>query len=612
MPKPQRGPTPKRPSTRPRPGPPRAESGPGPERTRRSDAPPGRDERAFLARGVPILFEDADVLVVEKPIGMITADPNAGSFDGPKAAKTLFDLVKQYTAGKTKRRRGSPPSCYIIHRLDKDASGVLVFAKSPGAFERLKADLKAKDVERVYLAVAEGVVGSPGETGTIDRPLRDDPPSAPTAARRGGAGRAPREEGPVERPAITHFRVLATGGSRSLLQVRLETGRKNQIRAHMAMLGHPLIGDRRFEAGTNPIGRLGLHAWRLAFNHPISGKPLSFESRPPASFHKAVGLKSLPDGSSARTEPATRGTPPQRERQAPSPTNERSASSSARKPLAGRDETSWEAVAGWYDRLLDDEGSDHYRQTILPGVLRLLQCRPSDRVLDVACGQGVLCRRLGLMGVRATGVDASASLVEAARLRRLPPLPRSAQGPGPRSDHEPIEPSYEVCDARSLDDLNLPSGSFDASACVMALTNIDPLEPVLGGVAHLLAPGGCFVAVISHPVFRSIGRTSWGWDADQRRQYRRIDGYLSAGRSEIQMHPGKAARGERGGEAKTVTFHRPIETYVAALAGAGLLVDAFQEWPSARVSDSGPRAAEENRARGEIPMFLAIRAVKPR
>jgi hypothetical protein len=150
----------------------------------------------------------------------------------------------------------------------------------------------------------------------------------------------------------------------------------------------------------------------------------------------------------------------------------------------------------------------------------------------------------------------------------------------------------------------------------MALMNIDPLEPVFRGAAELLRPGGALVGVILHPAFRAPKRTSWGWDAGAgragsagARQYRRVDAYLSPARAPITMNPGYAAHGAEAVE--TATFHRPLQDYVRALAAAGFVIETIEEWASQRESEPGPRAAEENRARREIPMFLAFRAVRP-
>jgi len=212
-------------------------------------------------------------------------------------------------------------------------------------------------------------------------------------------------------------------------------------------------------------------------------------------------------------------------------------------------------------------------------------------------------------------VDSSPRLIEAARKR--------AEG-GEGSAR------FEVADARGLEKLpaDVRDRPFDAATSIMALMNIDPLEAVLRGCASMLKPGGHLVAVILHPAFRAPGQTSWAWDqvepsgrgprkGPQRggrggdpaeRQYRRVDGYLSPGQTPITMNPGKAAHGEQ--PVVTWTFHRPIQAYVRALTEAGFLIEALEEWPSMRKSQPGPRAAEENRSRREIPMFLGIRAVR--
>ncbi len=285
----------------------------------------------------------------------------------------------------------------------------------------------------------------------------------------------------------------------------------------------------------------------------------------------------------------------------------------------------WDHVAGWYEGFVAGKRSDFHENVILPGVLRLLEPQPGQRVLDIACGEGVLCRRLAQLGAACKGVDASGQLVEAARKHAA---------------HMPAEhrPRFAIGDARHLGavpELAKARESFDTAACVMALMNMDPFEPVLQGAATMLKPGGLFLAVILHPAFRSPGQTSWDWDAATPpahaaaggagskartaaptkpgsppavKQYRRVDAYLSIASRAIVMNPGQAAEGKPG--VTTVTWHRPIEVYVHAFASAGLLIDALEEWPSHRVSEPGPRAAEEDRCRREIPMFLALRARK--
>jgi SAM-dependent methyltransferase len=251
--------------------------------------------------------------------------------------------------------------------------------------------------------------------------------------------------------------------------------------------------------------------------------------------------------------------------------------------------TDWQPVANWYDELVGDEGSEYHREVVLPGVLRLLAGGDAGmrgrRILDVACGQGVLCRRLVEAGAEPVGVDLAPDLVQAAR-QRSPDLP------------------FFIGDARTLGDVRDLAGPFDAAAIVLAIANIQPIRPVLEGVAGLLRDGGSVVIVTNHPAFRGPGATAWGWDAEAETQYRRVDRYLLPRKEPITTHPGDEPSGY------TWSFHRPIGLYVKACRQAGLLVDAMEEWPSHKRSGPGPRQAAEDRARQEIPMFLALRAVK--
>ncbi|MBX3357539.1 MAG: methyltransferase domain-containing protein [Phycisphaeraceae bacterium] len=564
----------------------RRETGRQAQPTDQDGAPTPAAASRFLRGGLRIVFENDDLIVVDKPTGMITASPT------PTREPTAFDILKVEMKGRRGARRprradGPPPQpVYVVHRLDKEASGIVVFAKTPKAFNWLKEDFRAKRVHRIYAALVEGTLGKKGDTGTIQSFLKEDATGRvrsidPDAFRGSPAGAPPRERSP--RPhgrgrgeeaepaklAVTHYRVLGAAEGLTLLQVRLETGRKNQIRVHLAERGHPLVGDQPFGSLRDPIGRLGLHASELSFADPATGRTLRFSSPPTAGFFRAVGLE------------------PPKTVESPAP------SASEPVPSDRGGNTSWEAVAGWYDQM-HERGNDHYQQVILPGVLRLLQPDRGQQILDVACGQGILSRHLAALGVHATGVEASPSLVELARQRGS-----GAEGVPP--------PAYLVGDARDLSSLG--PDRFDAAACVMALGNIEPLEPVMKGVADALKPGGRFVFVVSHPAFRAAGQTSWGWDDAAKLQFRRVDGYLSAGQKEIEMHPGRRAQGAGG--ATTWSFHRPIQTYVRTLIAAGFLIQALEEWPGQRTSEPGPRAKAENRARREIPLFLGIRAVKP-
>jgi SAM-dependent methyltransferase len=256
-------------------------------------------------------------------------------------------------------------------------------------------------------------------------------------------------------------------------------------------------------------------------------------------------------------------------------------------PLASTP-TDWGDIAEWYDNLVGDEGSEYHQKVIFPGVLRLLLPAAGDSILDVACGQGALARLLAGRGASVVGVDAAAPLIDAARQR---------------GGAEKI--AYHVGDVRELERMPfVPAEQFAAAACVLAMQNFHPIAPVFAGVARALRPGGSFVIVMMHPCFRGPKESSWGWDAETNVQYRRVDRYLVPRKSPIVTHPGSDPH------VYTWSFHKPIEAYVKAAATAGLLINALEEWPSHKTSQPGPRAPAENRAREEIPMFLAMRAVK--
>ena len=247
-----------------------------------------------------------------------------------------------------------------------------------------------------------------------------------------------------------------------------------------------------------------------------------------------------------------------------------------------RKNTDWRDVADWYDQLVGESGSEYHKHVVLPGTLRLLG--DAKKVVDIACGQGVLCRLLRERGVEVTGVDLASTLIDAARER------------GPGDIH------YHVGDARDLS--FLPESQFDAAACLLAIQNIHPIAPVFTSAARLLQPMGRFVIVMMHPCFRGPKETSWGWEGNAV-QYRRVDRYLLPRKNPIVTHPGKKD------EQYTWTFHKPIEAYVKAARQAGLLIDAIEEWPSHKTSTRRGHGQRRRMWRGkEIPMFMAMRCVK--
>jgi 23S rRNA pseudouridine1911/1915/1917 synthase len=165
---------------------------------------------------------------------------------------------------------------FIVHRLDRETSGLLVFAKTPEAKRGLQERWSEMVLDRSYIAVVEGRVSR--QRGTVRSNLKEN-----NVHRVYSTGRA--DEG---KPAVTHFEVLAGNNSYTMLRVTLGTGRRNQIRVHMLDICHTVAGDRRYGASTDPLRRLALHAASLTFRHPRTGELLSFESPPPSSFSRLV------------------------------------------------------------------------------------------------------------------------------------------------------------------------------------------------------------------------------------------------------------------------------------------------------------------------------------
>jgi len=219
---------------------------------------------------IDVRYEDADVLVLAKPAGVVV-HPGAGHASGT--------LVNGLLAGYPEIAAvGEPHRPGIVHRLDRDTSGLLVVARTPNAYESLVEQLKARAVERHYLAL---VWGRPAARGMIDAPI------GRSAARR--TRMAVRESG---REARTGFEVVEAFSSpvASLLECRLETGRTHQIRVHLAAIGHPVVGDASYGGAREPerLGRPFLHAFALAFDHPVSGARIHVEDPLPGDLEAAL------------------------------------------------------------------------------------------------------------------------------------------------------------------------------------------------------------------------------------------------------------------------------------------------------------------------------------
>mgnify|MGYP004513593075 CR=1 FL=1 len=218
-----------------------------------------------------IVYEDADMLVVDKPQGMVV-HPAAGNETG-----TLVNALLAY-CGDTLSGINGEKRPGILHRIDKDTSGLLMVAKNDRAHQSLAAQIKAHSLTRAYLALVHG--GFKEDSGTIALPI----------------GRHPHDRKKMAvteknaRSAVTHYFVKERFSGYTLVECRLETGRTHQIRVHMSDRGHPIVGDPVYGVKKEPFSLNGqlLHAWQIGFNHPTSGKYMEFQSPLPAHFEKVL------------------------------------------------------------------------------------------------------------------------------------------------------------------------------------------------------------------------------------------------------------------------------------------------------------------------------------
>jgi 23S rRNA pseudouridine1911/1915/1917 synthase len=213
-----------------------------------------------LSHGLLLIYEDRDLLVVDKPAGLLSIAA------GGERDKTVYWILSEYLRKKGEKRRPA-----AVHRLDRDTSGLMIFAKSEPIKKQFMENWNSMVKERRYICLAEGEFTE--AEGTIDAPLGED---------RGGNIKVQ----PGGKPAITRWKLLKTGNGYSLLSLELETGRRNQIRAHLSWLGRPVAGDKKYHARTDPIKRLALHAEILSFSYREN--LMKFESSCPAAFVREV------------------------------------------------------------------------------------------------------------------------------------------------------------------------------------------------------------------------------------------------------------------------------------------------------------------------------------
>lgn len=208
-----------------------------------------------------IIFEDNNIIVINKPSGLLTIANNK------EKEKTAYHMVREYL---NKKKKGS--KVFIIHRLDKDTSGIVMFAKNPTIQKLLQYNWDNQVLCREYIAIVEGVLDK--KTSTIKTYLKENSTTKVYSTNDKATGKL----------AITTYKVLKENKKYSLLQVNLKTGRKNQIRVHMSELGNPIIGDKKYGSKINIINRLGLHASYLEVINPITNNVMKFKSKAPRKF----------------------------------------------------------------------------------------------------------------------------------------------------------------------------------------------------------------------------------------------------------------------------------------------------------------------------------------
>ena len=240
------------------------------------DAPVGTgvEVKINLTRGFPLfrhprvklVYEDDDVIVINKGYGILSVRTNP-----MKREECAYDIVRDYIKDVNPRNR-----FYVVHRLDRDTSGLMMFAKTEESQQVLRHNWNNMILERLYVAVLEGYLEE--DKGYVKSRLAENSQFVVYSTDVPGEGRL----------AVTHYEVMERGHGYTLAQFSLDTGRKNQIRVHASDLGHPIAGDRKYGASTSPIHRLALHAMTLRFAHPMTRKDMNFQTPIPAAFIGAV------------------------------------------------------------------------------------------------------------------------------------------------------------------------------------------------------------------------------------------------------------------------------------------------------------------------------------
>ena len=231
-------------------------------------------ESKIEAQDIPveIVYEDADIIVVNKPKGLVVHPAN-GNPDGT-LVNAIMNICKDSLSGIGGEKRPG-----IVHRLDKDTSGLLIIAKNDKAHIQMSEQIKNRKVKKIYIALVRGIINE--NEATINMPI--------ARSKKDRKKMAVDKDG---KEAVTHFKVLKRYDKYTLLEIKIDTGRTHQIRVHMSEIGHPVIGDEVYSNGKNEFGVKGqmLHARSLDFEHPITGEKMHLEAEIPEYFKKVIDI----------------------------------------------------------------------------------------------------------------------------------------------------------------------------------------------------------------------------------------------------------------------------------------------------------------------------------
>ena len=226
-----------------------------------------KHKKSFHCKELDIVFEDPYLFIIDKHPGLLSMSNNSRQ-------QTVQTVLNRYL-----EKGGGRNTSHLVHRLDRDTSGLMVYAKDVQTQQSLINSWQQLVSDRRYLALVKGEFEQ--TRGRIQSWLTEDKKFITHSSPVDNGGKY----------AVTHYNVLASSNGYSLVECELETGRKNQIRVHMADLGHPVVGDRKYGSDEDPMRRLGLHAYMLCFTHPVTGKHMRFETPVPYCFEKLLGVE---------------------------------------------------------------------------------------------------------------------------------------------------------------------------------------------------------------------------------------------------------------------------------------------------------------------------------